>query len=523
MNGSSSYVLIKDTKAISASDDTETVLREVFSAPLASAVSKWIYSKTHLNIALIIKEAMGNTLKYSNGAIWLLTPQNTWNHHRREWEIRLAVTQALETVMEKTLECLSSLPVHNNGKIGNDKIDIRKLEQEMLRVQNQAIIALVIPLLLSLVKDDQFSGLIDTNWGLLPFKNGAMVLDTLTFRPMRPDDYISRVLDYEYNPAPDVAPVTEYLDRIMPDPVKQRYLIQRCSLLLSDRCPNNKLLLLLGPDDFGKSIFIKLLFHTLSSMFSAVPSTILYRDTEISGAVLMMFRSSRLATISSLSNRTISSSAVKRLCGVSQPSSGGTSSSGFRAKLIAVANSMPSFTVEDSTLWSHLETILFEQPFNEFREKDRGGYDTTVQNIRSDAWKQSFVFMLLGAYKDLTANLTTNGTAAPVIPADFRLERCSEEEPRPCSNLQEFLSNFLVKDDSSVLRLEQVVTLFLDYSKPGNMYSEQKNKLKQEVRTFIINKGWKCRYGCHRITINKEVMFIRGIKGFALTLDKISE
>jgi len=226
-------------------DNIDALIEAAFTEDniLITLLKKWYYSPTQLSIAELLRHCLSNCVVHSRDVVWVLqrydpatneyfsctsSDDNDNNYVNYVWamsprmhELKLSVARLTETLMGR-LQARAAACSYPLRELGT-------LRAKSMVLRDQRTLAFVLPIFLPMCRNDQFSGLIDANWGLVPFKNGVMVLDTLTFRPIRPDDYISRVLDYEYNPTPNLAPVIEYLNKIMPDPEKQKYLIQRGS------------------------------------------------------------------------------------------------------------------------------------------------------------------------------------------------------------------------------------------------------------------------------------------------------
>jgi len=131
----------------------------------------------------------------------------------------------------------------------------------------------LIPLIMGSLKDSSFAGRMNADWNLVGFTNGVMDLRTMEFREIRPSDCITRALGYDYDPNPDLAEITGYLENIMPEKAKREYLIYKCSTFLNNRVPNDTLLFFLGTGGNGKSYFTNLLRGSFSNYSSSIKSS----------------------------------------------------------------------------------------------------------------------------------------------------------------------------------------------------------------------------------------------------------
>lgn len=97
---------------------------------------------------------------------------------------------------------------------------------------------------------------------VISFKNGTLELDTGTFREHRPNDYVSILLNYDYDPTAQCPKWVKFINDITADePHREELLQQIAGYVLFPDCRYQKIFVFVGAGANGKSVYLEMLEH----------------------------------------------------------------------------------------------------------------------------------------------------------------------------------------------------------------------------------------------------------------------
>jgi putative DNA primase/helicase len=113
---------------------------------------------------------------------------------------------------------------------------------------------------------------------LLSFRNGTLDLKSLTLREHRAEDYISKQVPFDYDPAAEAPRFQQMLEETQPNPEHRMFLQRLAGLSLLGHNREEKLVVFYGSGGNGKSKLIEALAYALGPTLSAkVPESTIVR------------------------------------------------------------------------------------------------------------------------------------------------------------------------------------------------------------------------------------------------------
>jgi putative DNA primase/helicase len=136
---------------------------------------------------------------------------------------------------------------------------------------------------------------------LLNFKNGTLHLGTREFRPHRPIDRLTKVLDYDYRPGTACPRFERFLAQVWPERLVQLLMQRFAGYCLSGLTTEQKFVFLFGTGSNGKGVFARILKALLGAYCVQSPISMLLesRDNRSAAAPeLVDLRGARLSICS---------------------------------------------------------------------------------------------------------------------------------------------------------------------------------------------------------------------------------
>ena len=194
--------------------------------------------------------------------------------------------------LEDLTECAN--PVEKNKDCG--KCDYCILESErqayervFKKLKTTAFKSNVMRECRELFFDEHFNKKINANKELLAFNNGVLELDTMVFRPGKPEDYISFSTGIDFNPN---IPYYEYaawpkvemfLKQVLSDSEVREYFMKHLASNLVGGNPAQKFHVLTGSGSNGKSMLTNLMNTCMGEYACTVPISLLTQKRKASG------------------------------------------------------------------------------------------------------------------------------------------------------------------------------------------------------------------------------------------------
>lgn len=136
---------------------------------------------------------------------------------------------------------------------------------------------------------------INSNTKIFPFKNMVFDSETMSFRSIQPDDYISVTCGYDYREATqdEKNMVLELLMKIWPSKEVCRYMLQALSQSFLGFNYDENFHVLSGKGSNGKSTLIDLCIQVFGDLSFCLPHTYITKDTDTASTVLPALVNSR--------------------------------------------------------------------------------------------------------------------------------------------------------------------------------------------------------------------------------------
>ena len=360
--------------------------------------------------------------------------------------------------------------------------------------------------------DKRFREKLDTNPCLFPFNNGVYDLITNTFRPGRPEDFISKTAPIDYIEFDEddekVQDVYEYLEKVFPDKSIRDYFMDTSSDIFLGGNHQKHVYFWTGEGDNAKSVtqnmFEKMLGH-LSIKFNT--TVITGKKVQSGSANPELARAGggvRLATLEEPnSDEMINIGIMKNLSGndsyyardlFEKGKEGREISPMF--KLVFICNKLPKLRYSDKAVWSRIRVIPFESTFC---RPDDPAPDTYEEQLRQKRFPMD---------KDFGSKIPGMLQAFAWILLQHRLnlkDRVEPEKVRMATAIyrkqndiyRQFIEECITEEENTVITLTELYAQFRDWFKdslPG-----QTLPIKNEVEEYFTRlwdepdrgKKWK--------------------------------
>jgi P4 family phage/plasmid primase-like protien len=256
---------------------------------------------------------------------------------------------------------------------------------------------------------DKFHLKLNSKKHLVPFTNGVFDLLENKFRITKKEDYVSLLMNYEYNIEVDNNELHEFLGKVLPVESVRKYVLKKMSECLNGDIPNTKFLMFIGNGANGKSQLLNLMKYTMSDFGEKVEVTLLTRkrnNANESNTEKIKLLGKRFAYLSEPEDsEKINISLLKELTGseeiVARGLYEGSQTFIMEAKLFLACNELPEIKGEDNALWRRIRVIDFPSSFVESPEGEHEYMiDTTLPSrLREDVtWRQTFMNTLIHYY-----------------------------------------------------------------------------------------------------------------------------
>jgi len=312
-------------------------------AEAKSSDKKKKQSKEELYRALAIG-TMTDILK--SGERFLFVEQEPWRYHRNVWS-RVTNTTELNAILSRKVQ------FHCNTK--NIFTNLRMIAEIRGLIVNE-----LIPIVHNITWND-VSG--------IPFQNGVLDVKTMELRSHSPDDFITRLIDREYNPDEDCPNWKQVLKDCFPEEPDVINLIQEIAgagLLSQKPRSITTALVLVGPPMSGKSNLLEVLSSIYSSKRNSTPVDTLDKSH---GTMNFLDQTPWVLDEAFDAGKWHSSATVKALL-TGEPigvniKNGAQTNIAFRAPIFWGSNVMPQFKEMTEAIKKRLTVIRCGQIFDE--------------------------------------------------------------------------------------------------------------------------------------------------------------
>lgn len=211
---------------------------------------------------------------------------------------------------------------------------------------------------------------------LLNLRNGTLHLPSRGLRPHDRSDYITKLVDIEYDETATCPRFDQFVKDIFRDePETTEYLRRYFGYCLSSATQDQSLLLLIGSGCNGKSVLQSVVAKTLGDYAcNASPDTFAVRDAGGARGDLTRLRGARVVfTSESNEDARLDEAMIKRLTGgepiVARALYQGEQEFVPGFKVIFGTNNLPRLTADDAAVWRRLRVVPFKRVIKD-SEKD---------------------------------------------------------------------------------------------------------------------------------------------------------
>lgn len=263
--------------------------------------------------------------------------------------------------------------------------------------------------------DEQFNKKLNANNELIAFNNGVMELDTMTFRPGRPEDYISYstgidyYVDRPYYEYPAWPHIEKFIHQVLPIQTVREYFIKHLATNLFGGNTAQKFHILTGSGSNGKSMIANLMAKVLGDYACTVPISLFTQKRASSSAAapeVARLRGRRFVTMQEPDEAVaINSGLMKQMTSGEKMFARDLFKSGSEFEIISkfhlACNDKPKINTTDGGTWRRLVVINFISKFvahpsapNEFP------LDESIQfAVNSTEWAVPFLSYLVHVLK----------------------------------------------------------------------------------------------------------------------------
>jgi P4 family phage/plasmid primase-like protien len=364
-------------------------------------------------------------------------------------------------------------------------------------------------------EDSNFKLKLDKNTYLLSFKNGIYDLSKdqttgkiIGFRNGRPDDYISKMINYDYKEfdenSKEVEFVFEFFYSIFNDDDRVNFILNLLASTLNGKSGLQYFFILSGCGANGKSKFKELIELIFEEYYTDMPVSLLTNARSKAGAAtpeLLKLKDRRIVFSEEPENMNgivkFNTAIVKEF--TAQPKI--TARDLFaRSKemisfdalfiLFLCCNEKPSFSSNDEAIWRRIQNIVFENKFvdnpdpnNEFEKKRDYNLSSKLNDM-----KQAFMYVIIKYYCE---DYSINGIIIPdKIINDTQIYRNDNDF------IKEYINENLIKSKGSSIRMEEIFNNYIlwaraDISKKITRKTLKENLIKRlnvdynEIKGFI--------------------------------------
>jgi P4 family phage/plasmid primase-like protien len=359
--------------------------------------------------------------------------------------------------------------------------------------------------------DSSFASKLDEDPNLLGFDNGVLDLRTVTFRPGKPTDYLTKSCGYDYPlEKPDnCEDVMKFWMQIIPDDEVRQFFLKYCGAMLQGGNPNNLFLIMSGVGENGKSMSIELIRLALGEYAGTFPTTLLTgKEPNSSSATPELFASKgkRFMVLSEPDKADkINTGVMKRLTGCDTVNVRGLYEKPVdmkpQFKLVYVCNSLPKLPPEDYGTWRRMLLLTFESRFpalnssvplewEEQYEKKIFYRDPELQS-KLNGMKQAMMYIMVRGFRAVAKDLLLPKEMQPKVP--LKVSRALTMYQTKNDHFLQFINEMLVDDAAATISLNDFYAAFKTWYHEN--YTGQKPIPKSELREDMEKKWGELGHG----------------------------
>lgn len=474
-----------------------------------------------VDIAKILKHMYGD--KYSCVAIknqhWYEFKGHRWNEIDSGYSLRDKISNKVARLyMDKVGEYMDVL-----SKLDDDDENLKKsFEKKVQKFSEIHIMLKRTNHVTNIMKeacykfyDKNFYGQLDNNPYLLCCRNGVLDFRTHTFRPGKPEDYLSLCTNIDYIPLCDFTKeqqlaqeqIMSFMEQLFPENDLNRYMWDHLSSTLLGTNENQTFNIYTGCGRNGKSKMVDLMGLVLGDYKGTVPITLVTRQRNSIGNAspeIIQLKGKRYAVMQEPSKgEQINEGVMKELTG-GDPIQGralfkDTVTFNPQFKLAVCTNNLFDIKSNDDGTWRRIRVCDFkskftEKPYEDFPSEEypyQYPVDKRIEE-RFKCWKEVFLAMLVERVK-ATNGIVTDCEHVLVASNKYR-------EGQDC--FAEFIKDHVHKDEHSFIKKKEIYEEFKIWYQEG--FGSKNLPKRKELEEYLNKKlghakphgwdGWRFGY-----------------------------
>lgn len=374
---------------------------------------KWVFDDEDRGLADVAADLMRHVVKRvcKDGDIYYFNPDTVLWQHVSMTDLHDPISVAVEKELDKLVVKYSQLVANTQDEKEKEQFQQKlvTLRKKKTYIKRASGMHNVTKLALSKLVDTEFINKLDQYPYLLGVKNGVVDLRTGELRDRVPEDYVFRVLAYEYDPTVSTAFIESTVLSIMADDHQMaRYLQKLLGYSITGEVQEELFVMFTAAGRNGKGVITESLQELMGSFYEEIhPSILLDRQVSNKEALWHMLQGKRIVVVSETNPGDVLDLAnVKKISGgdtiLSRPLYSNPVTFQPRHQCILVTNDLPNITKVDNTSRSIIDRMLvIKFPVN-YMDLEPGQQPTsTVKQIdrslksRFKAQKQEFLAWLV--------------------------------------------------------------------------------------------------------------------------------
>ena len=347
-------------------------------------------------------------------------------------------------------------------------------------------------------KGGEFMEAVDKDPYLFCCKNGVLDFREKTFRPGRPDDYITKYTKIEYvelnraKHGKTMDEIEDFMKKLFPIPELCKYMWEHLASLLIGVTPDQTFNIYIGEGQNGKSVLINLIQRIMGSYTKDVQTTLITDKKQKMGQANPEYASfpgvRYLCMTESDETEELNEGIMKQLTGGDKLTARGLYEKKIiefvpQFKLILACNRLPPVKATDHGTWRRIRAVPFLSLFTENPKQDdklkpyQFKVDRTIES-KFDTWAPVMLSMLA------KIAFETNGR---VKDCDTVLEKCRQYK-NDSDTLARFLEERVIQSEGSFITKTQINQDFNIWYEDNNNSHDKRKKPTARKIAEAVNK-----------------------------------
>jgi P4 family phage/plasmid primase-like protien len=442
-------------------------------------------SGTHTSLAKLLHVDYRDKFKCSDitSNEWFEFKGHTWNYVQSGFSVRNIMSEELPKRFKELEKKLYSDRANTMDADDQKQIDNRLMlvKKTIANLEMRPFKKNVMDECKDIFYDEKFHEKLDSDPMLIGFNNGIYDLTLHKLRDGKPEDYICRKIDFDYQNFSDsdmeVIEIHEFLEKLFPDPELKTYFLDTTCEIFEGFNKQKIIQLWVGPSGCnGKSILMNLMTMALGKYSVKIPTAFITGKKTPSGSACPELARTghgvRLVTFQEPSRKDEANSGTLKELSGNDPfytrdlfKSGGEINPMF--KMIIVCNHAPKMDAEDPALWNRLRVLPFEARFPKtgvpatYEEQVKQKIFVRDPTLQTKLYKLvlPFIWVLTDHYRKLQTD-----------PSGFRIEpekvmAATEKYKKENDVFLQYLVENIVPDKKSSLGIKAIFEHYKDWFK----------------------------------------------------------